>query len=331
MSPQILIDAIVRQTTILIARLSTLEGTRSPLAHVANEVFVGLVRELESQGLGKKVIADMFGLALRSYRQKVQRLGESVTARGVTLWSAIHSYLASRESTTRSELLARFRYDDETSVRGILNDLVESGLVVRSGRGEETSYRVASAEELEDLGANPQGSSKESLTSLVWLQVYREGPLTKESLAALLPLSSDELEEALALLLADGRIRSEERSGTPQFSADQCLIPLGQAAGWEAAVIDHHRAMLNALAAKIVSGNRTSTKSDEVGGTTLSFDLWPGHPHEAEVRALLASTRGATIPLWDKVIEHNKTHGKAEDSYQVHFYCGQYIVEDELP
>ena len=86
MDPRILIDAIVRQTMVLIAQLSTIDGMRSPLSHVADEVFVGLVRELESQGVGKKVIADMFGLALRSYRQKVQRLSESVTQRGVTLW-----------------------------------------------------------------------------------------------------------------------------------------------------------------------------------------------------------------------------------------------------
>jgi hypothetical protein len=330
MSPQILIDAIVRQTTVLIARLSTLEGTRSPLAHVANEVFVGLVRELENQGLGKKVIADMFGLALRSYRQKVQRLGESATSRGVTLWSAIHGYLAGRESTTRAELLARFRHDDETSVRGILNDLVENGLVVRSGRGEETSYRVASAEELEDLGANPQATSKESLSALVWLQVYREGPLSKATLASLLPLSSAELDDAIATLSGDGRIRVDERNGSVELSADECLIPLGQAAGWEAAIIDHYRAVLNALAAKVVSGNRTSAKSDEVGGTTLSFDLWPGHPHEAAVRALLSSTRAETIPLWDQVNEYNKNH-QGPGNYQVHFYCGQYIVEDEAP
>ena len=43
MNPQILIDAIVRQTTLLIARISTVEGVRSPLGHVANEVFLGLV------------------------------------------------------------------------------------------------------------------------------------------------------------------------------------------------------------------------------------------------------------------------------------------------
>jgi hypothetical protein len=329
MSPVVLIDAIVRQTTVLIARLSTLEGTRSPLAHVANEVFVGLVRELESQGLGKKVIADMFGLALRSYRQKVQRLGESATSQGVTLWSAVHTYIASRESTTRAELMARFRRDDEVSVRGILNDIVESGLVLRSGRGEDTSYRVATAEELKDLGANPQANSRESLSALAWLHVYREGPLSKEALSALLPLSTEELDEALTQLVADGRIRSETRNGATLFSADECLIPLGQAAGWEAAVIDHHRTVLNALAAKITSGNRTSAKRDEVGGTTLSFDLWPGHPHEAEVRALLAATRASTIPVWDKVIEHNKAH-KGAGTYQVHFYCGQYVLEEEV-
>ncbi|HSC87968.1 MAG TPA: hypothetical protein VLC09_11880, partial [Polyangiaceae bacterium] len=61
MRSQVLIDAIVRQTTVLIARLSTAEGVRSPLGHVAGEVFSGLVAELENQGVSKKVIADMFG------------------------------------------------------------------------------------------------------------------------------------------------------------------------------------------------------------------------------------------------------------------------------
>ena len=45
------------------------------------------IRELESQGVGKKVAADMFGLALRSYQLKVQRLQESASETGVTLWS----------------------------------------------------------------------------------------------------------------------------------------------------------------------------------------------------------------------------------------------------
>ncbi|MBN2193717.1 MAG: hypothetical protein JW751_12940 [Polyangiaceae bacterium] len=96
MDSKLLIDSIVQQTTVLIAQLSTTAGARSPLAHVADRVFVDLVSELERQRVGKKVIADVFGLALRSYQQKVQRLGESATDRGVTLWAAVANFVAER-------------------------------------------------------------------------------------------------------------------------------------------------------------------------------------------------------------------------------------------
>jgi hypothetical protein len=36
---KLLIDAIVHQTTVLIAQLSTASGIRAPLAHVADQVF----------------------------------------------------------------------------------------------------------------------------------------------------------------------------------------------------------------------------------------------------------------------------------------------------
>ncbi len=334
MRSQVLIDAIVHQTTVLIARLSTAEGVRSPLGHVANEVFAGLVAELENQGVSKKVIADMFGMALRSYRQKVQRLGESATSRGVTLWSAVQSYLGERESTTRTELLQRFQYDEEASVRGILNDLVESGFVMRSGRADETRFRLATEEELHEFGANLEGSSGESLAALVWIQIYREGPLTLERLCQLVPQPREALEEAVASLTGDGRVMRESRAGGDVFLAEHVLVPLGEAAGWEAAVVDHHRTVLNAIAAKITSGTRTSAKSDEVGGTTLTFDLWPGHPQEQEVRRLLAETRSRVLPLWEQVTEHNEDDAppSGQAAYQVHYYCGQYlIVEENLP
>jgi hypothetical protein len=76
-----LVDAIVRQTTVLIAQLSTAAGVRTPLAQVADQVFLELARELEGQGIGRKVAADMFGLALRSYQKKITRLSGSVTSR----------------------------------------------------------------------------------------------------------------------------------------------------------------------------------------------------------------------------------------------------------
>ena len=48
MNVPLLIGAIVRQTMVLIAELATTGGVRAPLAHVADKVFMDLVRELIS-------------------------------------------------------------------------------------------------------------------------------------------------------------------------------------------------------------------------------------------------------------------------------------------
>ena len=327
MNSQILIDAIVRQTMVLIAQLSTADGVRSPLSHIADEVFVGLVRELERQKLGKKVIADMFGLVLRSYQQKVQRLSESATARGITLWGALHGFLVERESASRAELLQHFKHDEEGKVRSILNDLVESGLVRRTGTGKETRYRAANAEELEELGASDAGDLEETNAALVWVHLYPASPISRERLVAVVPLSETALDAAITRLVADERIRIETRPEGIFYVTDRCLIPIGQAAGWEAAVVDHHRAVLKALAAKVVGGKHVSAAADEIGGTTLSFDLWPGHPREREVRALLATVRRQVVSLWDEVAEYNQTH-RANSTYQVSFYCGQNLMDE---
>jgi hypothetical protein len=79
---QLLIDSIVRQTTGLIAQLATTGGARAPLVTVANQVFLDLADELAQQGVSRSVSADMFGLALRTYLRKIQRLRESTTEHG---------------------------------------------------------------------------------------------------------------------------------------------------------------------------------------------------------------------------------------------------------
>lgn len=328
MNSRLLIDAIVRQSMVLIAQLSTVDGVRSPLSHVADEVFVNLVRELESQGVGKKVIADMFGMALRSYRQKVQRLSESVTTRGVTLWGAIHSYLTEHESATRSEILKHFKYDEERMIRSILNDLVESGLVFRVGRGIDAAYRVATPDELEDLGMIAGSDAGETNQTLIWLHVCREGPIAEARLAELLPLDAVAIADALQHLVAGDRIRALTGANGTIYTTEQCLIPVGESAGWEASVIDHHRAVLTALAAKLVSGPHRSAAQDEVGGTTLSFDLWSGHPLEDEVRQLLADTRKRVIKLWEAVEGHNSMNAHKVE-FNVTYYCGQYLKSEE--
>jgi hypothetical protein len=58
MNSKRLVDAIVRQTTVLIAEIATAAGIRAPLARVADQVFVQLAREIESQGVGRKVAAE---------------------------------------------------------------------------------------------------------------------------------------------------------------------------------------------------------------------------------------------------------------------------------
>src|SRR5262245_25227172 len=132
MNVPLLIGAIVRQTTILIAELATTGGVRAPLAQVADQVFADLVRELERQGVSRKVSADMFGMTLRSYQRRIQRLGESYTERGRSLWEAVLGYLQNSGAVTRGQVLARFHRDDEAQLRGVLHDLTESGLVFSS-------------------------------------------------------------------------------------------------------------------------------------------------------------------------------------------------------
>ena len=93
MNVPLLIDAVVRQTTVLIAQLATTGGVRAPVAHLANQVFLDLAREFESQGVSRKVSADMFGMALRAYLRKIQRLTESSTEHGRSLWEAASARL----------------------------------------------------------------------------------------------------------------------------------------------------------------------------------------------------------------------------------------------
>ena len=167
MTIEVLIQAIVRQTTVLIAQLATSWGSRAPLAQVASQVFLNLVSELEAQGVSRKVSADMFGLGLRTYQRKIQRLTESSTERGRSLWEAVLTYLREKKMTTRADIRERFSGDEEVQIRGVLRDLCDSGLVFYSGHGSGAVYRAASEDELgalrrfrteEGLDRNPLGA-----------------------------------------------------------------------------------------------------------------------------------------------------------------------------
>src|SRR5262245_38056821 len=207
MNVKLLIDAIVRQTTVLIAQLSTAAGVRAPLAHVADRVFLDLAREIEAQGVGRKVVADMFGLALRTYQKKVQRLTESETVRDRTLWEAVLEFLTQNGSSPRQRIIERFKYDDEGGVAAVLNDLVSSGLVYRTGRGDSCVYGITSASDYTQL---IDASNLESVAGLLWVTIYRAGGLRREELADILNGDGHMLDSALELLLQEGRIEEVE-------------------------------------------------------------------------------------------------------------------------
>jgi len=323
MNAALLIDSIVRQTTVLIAQLATAAGARAPLAHTANQVFLDLVTELKAQGLGHKVIADMFGLALRTYHGKVRRLSEGSTVRGRSLWSAVLQYIQDAGPLTRGDLLARFHYDDEVSVRGVINDLVDIGLVYRTGRGEQTRLRAAEVDSEQSTGDD----SGERVINLVWSAVHRFGPITIADLGEVVPESRDVLEASLARLVGDGRVVRTESAGVVQYRSDHFLIPLGDVAGWEAAVFDHYQALVTAICAKLAGGQASSSEGDTIGGSTYHYDVWEGHPHYEEVAGHLARLRAVSVELREKVERYNSGQTLPSDDRLHKFtaYVGQTV------
>lgn len=328
MNIPLLTDSIVRQTMVLIAQLSTTAGLRAPLAHVANQVFLDLVGELERQGLGRKVIADMFGLALRSYQQKVQRLSESATERGVSLWEVVLRHVQERTTVSRAEVLARFARDDVASVRGILNDLVNTGLIFKTGRGDATVYRNARPDELRDALVNVDQGAE---AAMVWVTVYRKGPIDRNGLLAELRIEPDALERALKSLCEDGRVACELSADRETYRAETCVVPLDQPAGWEAALLDHYQAVVGAICARLAGLGNPALDTTRIGGSTFSFDVWQGHPHADRVHALLQRARADISTLWDEVRAHNSHGGRPAEYQRVTFYFGQNVrVEGEL-
>jgi hypothetical protein len=326
MNINVLIDSIVRQTTILIAQLATSAGMRAPLAHTANQVFLDLVRELKQQGLGNKVIADMFGMALRTYHGRIARLTESSTVGGKSLWAAMVEYIQEKKVISRGDVLKRFRRDDDASVRGVLRDLVESGLIFQSGRGDAVTYRAASPA---DCAASDATAAREATLNLVWVAVNRLRSATADEILGAVPVGQDAMATALAALVADGRISVTEKGGSPRYECEACVIPLGASAGWEAAVFDHYQAMVTALCTKLRAGSTTALLGDSVGGSTYAFEVWPGHPLQGEVLGLLASVRRMAMELRARVEEHNHAHHPPADADRVIAYVGQTVLQDE--
>jgi hypothetical protein len=318
-----LIDGIVQQTTVLIAQISTAAGIRAPLAHVADQVFLDLAREIEAQGVTRKVAADMFGMALRTYQKRMQRLGESVTFEGRTLWQAVLEFIQREGSVSRQRVFDRFGRDTKQDVAAVLNDLVGSGLVYSTGRGHGAVYGPTKESDRHAVSAH---DSQDSLVHRLWLAIYDGRSVTEDELRQRLGEDQAEFDRGLALLLADGRVIRTLRDGTSVLTSSELMIPVGAELGWESAVLDHFRVVASAIATKVRRLRPRSVADDVLGGATLSFDVHPGHPHEKAVYGLLRRVRGEVNALWNEVTEYNRAHPLAEgDATRVRFYFGQTV------
>lgn len=312
---QWLTQYIVRQTTVLLAQISTAAGVRAPLAHVADQVFFELARELENQGVRRNVVADMFGLALRSYQLKMQRLADTAGAQR-SLWQDVHLALEGT-SLSKRELLGRFTTVDARAIGAVLGDLVDSGLAYKSGRGSDAVFGLTSASDRQRLA---EAGGAASLANLIWLSLATRGGQTLEELRGDLGCDESILQRAVARLISDGRI--EVRGGA--LFAQHFEIPVGASEGWEAAVCDHFRAVSTAIAKKLAT--RSSDASDTTGGTTLSFTVHDGHPQRDQVYGLLERVRADVGQLWREVSDFNRTNVPPAGSDRVTFYFGQCVT-----
>jgi hypothetical protein len=320
MTLDLLIQAIVRQTTILIAQIATARGSRAPLAQVANQVFLELVRELERQGVSRKVSADMFGLGLRTYQRKIQRLTESATDRGRSLWVALLDYIPLHGRVTRVDILRRFSSEDEALVRSVLHDLCDTGLLTVSGTGPAIVYQRTSDEEIARLWRMRE---YEGFEELLWALIYREGPVTLAELTEKYG-EAGKIEGALSRLEESGRVKRHETNGS--YSAQSLVVPLGSAVGWEAAVFDHFQAMVNTITCRLRQGRTGAALDDRIGGSTYTFDVWPEHPHVEEAYAMLSVLRSLIGDLRQKIEQHNSGREVPENHVQLSLYVGQCLI-----
>jgi hypothetical protein len=325
MTIELLIQAVIRQTAMLVAQLAVMGGVRAPLAQVADQLFLDLVRELDGLGVSHNVSADMFGLGVRTYRRKIRRVVETGSDRGRSLRQDILGYLRSEGLVTRSEVLQRFANDDEVQIRAVLRDLKENQVVFSLGRGAHTSYRAATVDELAALNRKRRVHDGEEFYVAL---LFREGPLTLDELAARASAQPVAVEGAIARLVALGRVQQVSNEAPARYRAAALVIPLGTPHGWEAAVFDHFKAVVGTMLSRLRANQIAPLANDRAGGSTYTLDVWQGHPLEDEVYGTLRRLRSELSELRLRVRAINDAEQEHPYLKTVAIYAGQYLVPE---
>jgi hypothetical protein len=323
MNIAVLIDAIIRQTSVLVAQLAV-AGGRPSLAHTPNQVFIEVVRELKQQGVGNKVIADMFGMALRTYHDRVRRLEHEARYGGCSLWEAVLGYIREAGPVPQSDLVLRFRNEDALTLRGVLKDLVDSGHIMRTGRGPSVILQCVEASAPSCNPASQVDPRGRRVANLVWVTVNRLGPCRFSQISEQVPSHEAELHSALELLVEEGKLHIVPQEAGVLYVAGECVIPPRDPLGWEAAMFDHYQAMVQALCARLATPGKDTAGETSAGGSTYTYIVSDEHPLRSEVVGLLGEVRRRAEALRKRVGEYNREHPTAvHEPTRVTLYVGQ--------
>jgi hypothetical protein len=199
-------------------------------------------------------------------------------------------------------------------------------------------YRIADAA---DFSRQEGASRREGEEYLVWLAIFRQGPLTLQQVADALKLSETDCKHAIDRLLGEGRVRAlpaAQDGQNPQdahdgrgtrYASERFDVPVGAEGGYEAALLDHFQALVAAICVKLRAGAARSQADDATGGGTYTFAVWPGHPLEDEARSLLPRVRALVNDLRERVDRHNTGIEHPTAQAPVVFYMGQYVQSDD--
>jgi hypothetical protein len=220
-------------------------------------------------------------------------------------------------------VLQRFEHDGAREVASVLTDLVRSGLVFVTGTGDGAVYGVTT-EAVRDRLLKQR--DLESVANVAWLKVFRGEAGTRAELAEALGVDPELASAAIDELTSSGRVSEDDG----RLTSTNVAVPLGADQGWEAAVLDHYRTVAVAIGTKVRKGFAASSEADRIGGSTFTFTVEPGHPHEQEVYELLRTTRVRAQALWNKVAARNEEQAPdPEKCTKVSFYVGQTIELSE--
>jgi hypothetical protein len=260
----------------------------------------------------------MFGLALRSYHRKLRRIEGSATTPGESLWQAVLRIVGRKKTISQLDLWAELSEDDPAVIRGIVSDMVESGVLDKEGSGPSAVLTPSS------LNAGSPDSD-DGLKDYIWALLYRDGPLSAADVSALSHQSPDRVRAILGALIDDGMAQTTATDGTaaPCYVARDFIIPPGEDERWPLAVYDHFAAVVRSICSRLAGA-----QGSHGGGSTYEFNLWRGHPMEKEVLQTLQAFRQRNTELRERVDQWNESHAPSGTRYRVTCYAGQFEIDD---